>query len=121
MGRLQDEIDFRGKPKRRSLPLVSAHGGHGNRFTRHRFAPVPASPFRRQRVTVKVHYTKLHALKGAASLARHRRYIEREGVGLDGKKPELFSAEEDAQAESAEVLSPIDGVVPPSEAVVAGR
>ena len=40
-----------------------------------------------QRVIVKAHYTSPKSLKS------HLRYIQREGVGLDGKKPELFTGE----------------------------
>lgn len=93
MSRLQDEIIFHRYPKPRNLPLVSGPRGHGNRYTVHRATAVPASPFRRQRVTVKMHYTRLKSASGAASLARHRRYLAREGVGVDGKRPELFGEE----------------------------
>ena len=40
-----------------------------------------------QRAIVKAHYTTPQSLKN------HLAYIQREGVGIDGKKPELFTDE----------------------------
>ena len=93
MGRLQDEIKFRGYPKRHKLPLVKPPSGKRNQYSGYRARWIPGSLFRQQRVLVKTHYTKLTAGRAAKSLARHRRYLQREGVGLDGKRPELFSDE----------------------------
>lgn len=41
-----------------------------------------------QKVVVQIRY------KPAASLERHASYLQREGAGIDGAKPELFTAEE---------------------------
>ena len=93
MGRLQDEIRFRGYPKRHKLPLAKAPSGKRNQYSGYRQRWIPGSLFARQRVVVKTHYTKLKAGRAAKSLARHKGYLQREGVGVDGKRPELFTEE----------------------------
>ena len=66
------------QPKSESLNLRSP----GNQ----KKIPIPPDRMSYQRAVVKTHHSN------PKNLARHNSYITREGVGVDGQKPGLFTA-----------------------------